>query len=893
MKRKSKSRFGASWMDDFGQDAVVRKRTDCDQKARDYFRRNIGKAHYATRSFGDDLVLLAVNADKKVFLKSIHGCTHQAGANDMLIYNLPPDVVSFYFTESIWARENCFFHITCINRDMHASMEINISEGVYENYHYGIKDPGGTPSFWPESRFNDIIPKDSLPGVKRSLKKLYNDARKYNANGICGGPVDNTSYFPPINTAYSRATEANSYNANLAPPHVLSASGSKHKASVSYKKEYTSSPGQFATPARIYQTDNYELETPPESVFPHKQAKPVLREEPEQHEEEGIAHKVLAKAKKKEKKPRKVQVKEASDDFVVPDTDENYYFNEALRVLSNLPKTTKDLGVLSTFILPLKQRFEEIRPEDEASVFYFIVKFCVDFFEFWTSPDMDLTINFKSNSDGVVIRLCQHPYDNTPCIVRFNKSGFAYLQVIKVNFDNMLDIILRSLSSVDSIDTVLIKKREVFDTGQKNNLVLWKADNKYRASEGIHYTFNIVLLYKFMRIPGDIVRDLALTMDMFDTYIAENVRSMKSETRKIIIDELRQELLYSIYNQPYECFKNFMSLYFGEIIKSMLNQKMVCSLEFIDDQGLSFTLMNTNIVLKDNYIYRTYFKKYPGHDYKLELAVPTGDSAKDKPINHEISVSVEDHILEVFIIIGTSAFRQLSNIVCIKLNIHESKTVIYELPIFVKSNVLYKIQLSNFFMNDAANKFLMKRRLVKDGYFDKNLVPILEPQIHLSQQPLITYKSVLVECITFVLNTPDNFVSLTVKGGYTPTLIKFRKTTGETCSFTVDEDTQEFTITDTRSKEKIFKLVYDKITSIESITDIYMSIYQYEEDTNPLEIYPIIFNVNYNIGDELRAAGDDIVISGYTSRTPPAFGRVKKGTHLKSVIKDIHFLLKL
>ncbi len=69
---------------------------------------------------------------------------------------------------------------------------------------------------------------------------------------------------------------------------------------------------------------------------------------------------------------------------------------------------------------------------------------------------------------------------------------------------------------------------------------------------------------------------------------------------------------------------------------------------------------------------------------------------------------------QVFNIIYTRAVRNLSNIVRIKLNVHESKSVIYQLPIFVKSNVIYKIELSNFFMNVAALVFSSKRGLVKD-----------------------------------------------------------------------------------------------------------------------------------------------------------------------------------
>jgi hypothetical protein len=209
-------RFGAksSWRDDF-QKSEKLKQEDCARKSNSYFFRKGINVARDTIYYKNDIELLALNAANEIVLKATGGCRHVALDNKIiLIYELTEDQKRFYFDNSAFIKYTPM-HITCLNGMMHVSIELEQGDGLFINYHYGQKVKDQSPTFWVQEQRSGVLNfRDKRLGdlLKSGMVRLFNDARKYNKNEICGNAKNYTNFYNNVNSSITRADESMLYD---------------------------------------------------------------------------------------------------------------------------------------------------------------------------------------------------------------------------------------------------------------------------------------------------------------------------------------------------------------------------------------------------------------------------------------------------------------------------------------------------------------------------------------------------------------------------------------------------------------------------------------------------------------------------------------------------------
>ena len=405
-------RFGAksSWRDDF-QKSDQLKQEDCSRKSNSYFFRKGINVARDTQYYKNDIELLALNASNNVVLKATGGCKHVAvDGKIILIYELTEDQKRFYFDNTAFIKYTPM-HITCLNGMMHVSIELEQEDSSFINYHYGQKVKGEAPTFWIQDQRAVLVnfgdqQLDRL--LKSGMVRLFNDARKYNKNEICGNAKNYTNFYNNVNSSITRADESSSYNPlTLNPDRTAIYSGIDSEYSGvarDYGGRIINSRNLDINPndpidKRISRQPYYVLDTPP----PQAAAPPQAAVPPEITAPQSVAVQPPVAEPKSKKNKSKQKVSVDNDDALLDaavalanderskiklkKVDESitgtfYYYNYTMQLLDNVLvqlSRIKQVGnVLTVFVQDIKRHIQQNKQlflEENEIVFFLLGKF--------------------------------------------------------------------------------------------------------------------------------------------------------------------------------------------------------------------------------------------------------------------------------------------------------------------------------------------------------------------------------------------------------------------------------------------------------------------------------------------------------------------------------------
>jgi hypothetical protein len=398
-------RFGAksSWRDDF-QKSDKLKQEDCARKSNSYFFRKGINVARDTQYYKNDIELLSLNASNQVVLKATGGCRHVAVDNKIiLIYELTEDQKRFYFDNTAFIKYTPM-HITCLNGMMHVSIELEQGDGLFINYHYGQKIKGESPTFWIQEQRSVVLNfRDQRLGnlLNSGMVRLFNDARKYNKNEICGNAKNYTNFYNNVNSSITRADESKLYN-------PLTLNADKTAVFSGTESEYSGVARTYG--GRIINSRNLDINpndpidnrTPRQPYYvlgppPLQAAAPPPTPEPV-----ATPQVVPESAQKSKKKKSKQKVVEIDDDALLDaaialanaersvelkTVDESitgtfYYYNYALQLLDNvlvqLSRKDQAQTLLYLFVEETKrylQQNKELFLEENEIVYFLLGKF--------------------------------------------------------------------------------------------------------------------------------------------------------------------------------------------------------------------------------------------------------------------------------------------------------------------------------------------------------------------------------------------------------------------------------------------------------------------------------------------------------------------------------------
>jgi hypothetical protein len=399
-------RFGAksSWRDDF-QKSEQLKQEDCSRKSNSYFFRKGINVARDTQYYKNDIELLALNSSNQVVLKATGGCKHVAVDNKIiLIYELTEDQKRFYFDDTAFIKYTPM-HITCLNGMMHVSIELEQGDNSFINYHYGQKIKGESPTFWIQEQRSVVLNfRDQQLGVllNSGMVRLFNDARKYNKNEICGNAKNYTNFYNNINSSITRADESKLYN-----PLTLNADKTAVYSGVD--SEYSDIARTYG--GRIINSRNLDINpndpidnrTPRQPYYvlgpPQAATLPVIPTPEPVATPQVIVAKPSGKSKKDKPKQKVVEVDDdalldaaialanAERSVELKAVDESiigtfYYYNYTLQLLDNvlvqLSRKDREQTLLYMFVEETKrylQQNKELFLEENEIVYFLLGKF--------------------------------------------------------------------------------------------------------------------------------------------------------------------------------------------------------------------------------------------------------------------------------------------------------------------------------------------------------------------------------------------------------------------------------------------------------------------------------------------------------------------------------------
>jgi hypothetical protein len=593
-------RFGAkSWRDDF-ETAAVLKQQDCDRKSHSYLQKKFNNISVSrpTVHYDEDIELLSLNSANQVVLEATGGCKHLSNRKDILIYELNDNQKRFYFDNSAFIKYTPI-HITCLSKLMHVSVELELANGSKSNYHYGQMEQGYAPLFWPNITFTTIVGNLLQSGMVR----LFNDARKYNKNGICGDAKNYTNFYNNVNSSITRADEASSYNPlTLNPDRTATYSGINSDYS-SLARDYgglvINATNLDINPdapldTRVPRQRNYVLGPPQPRIVPQpvaqtpqpvpqvvpaqskkqskkqkqKQEQNLKKQEEDDFLNEAVAANALAKAELTKAELAK-EYKGPEERIELAEIDESikgsfYYYTSTMRlfeyVLLELEAKGQKDTVIYNFVKYIKDEIQQNKKNfiDETDIIYNILqKFTYFLFNY----------KLKHAEEHIAIRL-------------YNKDRTRFLECMKS---------YNSMSNEQRVTIGLYK-----DAVDKNIELIKNTEKNYTfgqqiSEKEINHILNVLLgkiitLKNIEEINFGYIDD-SLTPSFISVVPLYAVQVRRSLYNIDVDEEFKTELLKKYYKKPQEYEIRFHNLgitdltqvsndrerYFSELAYKLLN----------------------------------------------------------------------------------------------------------------------------------------------------------------------------------------------------------------------------------------------------------------------------------------------------------------------------------